>query len=100
MLELIFGIPVVESNTLEMTKEEMFAVAVLVINVEVSDAFKNEDDATSKVEFPEGGNNCKFSEDLLVLTALDGRIFLELCVPIDIVLLILTTDKVMIAVPF
>lgn len=99
ILELIFAISVVASNKLEMAEEETFTVAVLVINVEFSDEWKNEDDARCKVEFPEGGN-CRLSEDLLVLSALDDRIFLELCVPTDIVLLILTAEELAITVLF
>lgn len=100
MLELIFAISVVGSNKLEMTEEETLTVAVLVINVEFSDAWKNEDDARCKVEFPEGGKNCRLSEDLLMLTALDDRICPELCIPNDIVLLILTAEEVAITVLF
>lgn len=99
MLELIFAISVVGSNKLEMAEEETFTVAVLVINVEFSDACKNEDDARCKVEFPEGCN-CRLSEDLLMLTALDDRICPELCIPNDIVLLILTAEEVAITVWF
>lgn len=93
MLELIFAISVVASNKLELAKEETSTVAVLVINVEFSD------DARCKVEFPEGGN-CRLSEDLLMLTALDDRICPELCIPNDIVLLILNAEEVGITVLF
>jgi len=109
MLELIFVISVVGSNKLEMAEEETFTVAVLVINDEFSDECKNEDDARCKVEFPEGCN-CRLSEDLLMLTALDedllmltaldDRICPELCIPNDIVLLILTAEEVAITVLF
>ena len=99
MLELIFAISVVASNKLELTEEETSTVAVLVINVEFSDECKNEDDARCKVEFPEGGN-CRLSEDVLMLTALDDRICPELCIPNDIVLLILTAEEVAITVLF
>lgn len=99
MLELIFVISLVGNNKLEMAEEETFTVAVLVINVEFSDECKNEDEARCKVEFPEGCN-CRLSEDLLMLIALDDRICPELCIPNDIVLLILTAEEVAITVLF
>lgn len=99
MLELIFVISLVGNNKLEMAEEETFTVAVLVINVEFSDECKNEDDARCKVGFPEGCN-CRLSEDLLKLTALDDRICPELCIPNDIVLLILNAEEVGITVLF
>lgn len=99
MLELIFVISVVGSNKLDLAEEEKFTVAVLVINVEFSGECKNEDDARCKVGFPEGCN-CRLSEDLFMLTALDDRICPELCIPNDIVLLILTAEELAITVLF
>ena len=91
MLELIFVISVVGSNKLELAEEEKFTVAVLVINVEFSGECKNEDDARC---------NCRLSEDLFMLTALDDRICPELCIPNDIVQLILTAEELAITVLF